>query len=222
MRHRARRPLLDRLRRAPRELVVASALLLVGGVAGVSLAVQDPAATSARSVVDDDPGTSDVGAPVSPQTQEPPASLTDSPSDRSTPRPSRSGRPQASPSLTETPGLPSQTPEAPTDPPSPEVTTPTEGSSSEPADTGAPNTTASTVATSAETWTVSVDSDESASYECSLDGGAYEPCGGTVTYRDLKKGQHTLAARATDGAGNTDPSPAQITAEIPGPGKGKG
>ena len=45
------------------------------------------------------------------------------------------------------------------------------------------------------------------SFECRLDAGAFDPC---TTPEDIKvkKGKHTFEVRATDAAGNTDPSPA--------------
>jgi arylsulfatase A-like enzyme len=47
--------------------------------------------------------------------------------------------------------------------------------------------------------------------ECKLDGGAYAPCGYSKTYEDLSKGAHTVRARSTDQAGNTDPTPAAFS-----------
>lgn len=84
----------------------------------------------------------------------------------------------------------------------------------------APQTTATTRSTNASRWVIGVGSDTEATYECSLDGGAYQPCGTTVTYDDLEKGTHEFAARATDGGGSTDPSPATLSAEIGPPGQG--
>ncbi len=61
--------------------------------------------------------------------------------------------------------------------------------------------------------------------ECSLDGGAYAPCGThadadslpagspvtyTKTWDGLPNGDHTMLVRATDRAGNVDPTPAQF------------
>lgn len=50
---------------------------------------------------------------------------------------------------------------------------------------------------------------EPASFSCSLDGSAYVSCDSHSTYDDLDPGWHTLAVRATDRAGNVDPSPAE-------------
>lgn len=54
-------------------------------------------------------------------------------------------------------------------------------------------------------------------YECSLDGSAYEPCDNvdeyfaTQTYTDLSHGEHTFRARAVDGGGLVDQTPASRT-----------
>ncbi|WNG51453.1 DUF4215 domain-containing protein [Archangium minus] len=45
-------------------------------------------------------------------------------------------------------------------------------------------------------------------YECELDGQGWAPCASTYT---VTPGQHTLRVRATDKAGNVDPSPAEYT-----------
>lgn len=46
------------------------------------------------------------------------------------------------------------------------------------------------------------------SFQCRLDGGSFAPCSSPKTYDKLKKGPHTLEIRATDAAGNADPTPA--------------
>lgn len=47
-------------------------------------------------------------------------------------------------------------------------------------------------------------SDEAgSSFQCSLDGGGYEPCVSPQTYQALKDGMHTFKVESTDPAGNT-------------------
>lgn len=104
-------------------------------------------------------------------------------------------------------------------PPSSDAPAPTPTPTTEPA-AETPQTTATTRSTSASRWVIGVGSDTDATYECSLDGGAYQACGPTVTYDDLDRGTHSFAARATDEEGSTDPSPATLTAEIGPPGQG--
>jgi arylsulfatase A-like enzyme len=47
--------------------------------------------------------------------------------------------------------------------------------------------------------------------ECSLDSGPYTPCTSPKTFERLSKGAHTVRARSTDLAGNTDPTPAAFS-----------
>lgn len=51
-------------------------------------------------------------------------------------------------------------------------------------------------------------SEEGASFECSLDRGAFVACPGDGTFKGLEEGGHSLEVRAFDVAGNRDPSPA--------------
>lgn len=48
-------------------------------------------------------------------------------------------------------------------------------------------------------------------FECKLDGGAYEACNSPKTYSDLPDGPHTFSVRARDTAGNVDPTPGSHT-----------
>jgi hypothetical protein len=52
---------------------------------------------------------------------------------------------------------------------------------------------------------------EPATFACSIDGAAYSACTSPQAYGPLAAGTHTFAVRATDTAGNTDPSPATRT-----------
>ncbi|MCP3145283.1 Ig-like domain-containing protein, partial [Pyxidicoccus xibeiensis] len=47
-----------------------------------------------------------------------------------------------------------------------------------------------------------------ATYECSVDGAAFVACTDPVTFNGFAEGNHTLAVRAVDTAGNVDPTPA--------------
>jgi Big-like domain-containing protein len=79
-------------------------------------------------------------------------------------------------------------------------------------DTTAPNTdilagpSGSTASTTA-IFSFSAD-DPAATFQCSLDGAAFNSCTSPKTYTGLGEGAHAFAVRATDQAGNTDPTPA--------------
>jgi hypothetical protein len=78
-------------------------------------------------------------------------------------------------------------------------------------DTVAPETTitggpSGTVSTAAASFTFTAD--ETASYECSLDGDAWAPCTSPRNYSALANGTHSFSVRARDGVGNTDATPA--------------
>ncbi len=51
-------------------------------------------------------------------------------------------------------------------------------------------------------------SDAGATFRCSLDGAAFTACASPVQLAQLGTGSHSFAVRATDAAGNTDPTPA--------------
>ena len=53
--------------------------------------------------------------------------------------------------------------------------------------------------------------DGTATFECSLDGGAYVTCSSEKNYTGLSDGSHTFAVRAKDPAGNVDATPASYT-----------
>ncbi|MQA76160.1 MAG: hypothetical protein GEU88_17810 [Solirubrobacterales bacterium] len=51
-------------------------------------------------------------------------------------------------------------------------------------------------------------SEPGSSFECELDGAGFAPCSSPHAVGPLADGRHTLRARATDAAGNIDPTPA--------------
>ena len=54
-------------------------------------------------------------------------------------------------------------------------------------------------------------SEEGSTFACSLDGAAFSSCTSPKGYAGLADGGHTFAVRATDAAGNVDPSAASFT-----------
>lgn len=52
---------------------------------------------------------------------------------------------------------------------------------------------------------------------CSLDGAAPAPCTSPADYSGLALGEHTFSVKATDGVGNTDPTPALRTWSVKAP-----
>jgi hypothetical protein len=48
------------------------------------------------------------------------------------------------------------------------------------------------------------------SFACSLDGAGFTSCSSPTVYTGLARGSHTFRVRATDPAGNTDPTPATL------------
>jgi hypothetical protein len=77
------------------------------------------------------------------------------------------------------------------------------------ADATPPDTHVSTASPTPDSVVATLTASESATFACSLDGAAYQPCGSPQRYADLAAGWHTLAVRATDAAGNADPTPAE-------------
>ena len=157
------------------------------------------------------------------------SSASSTPSTTDAPSPSATGRPLVTtPSQVPTVGsspnaprltkLPTRTPS-----PTPKSTAPTSSSTgstpwseTSASDTTAPDTTMATLSTDEADWTVTVDADEPAAFECSLDGARFEPCASSATFSGLGSGWHTLEARATDAAGNTDASPAEVSVKLAG------
>jgi hypothetical protein len=56
-----------------------------------------------------------------------------------------------------------------------------------------------------------ISSEGGSSFQCRLDGGAWQACTNPRTYSGIGLGNHTFAVRAIDPAGNTDPTPADQT-----------
>ena len=76
-------------------------------------------------------------------------------------------------------------------------------------DTVAPNTTITSASVGGKSATFSFSSSESGStFECRLDGGAWQPCSSPASYSGLKHGNHVFRVRAIDAAGNRDATPA--------------
>ena len=63
-------------------------------------------------------------------------------------------------------------------------------------------------------------SEAGSTLECRLDGGAWDACETSKTYSGLANGAHTFEVRATDAAGNVDPTPAVRTWTVAVPGRG--
>lgn len=110
-------------------------------------------------------------------------------------------QPSASPSTS--PSKPSATPS--TTPSKPSATP-----STTPEDRTPPDTSLSEEFPAADAARFSFSANESASFTCSLDGAAYTSCDSPTSYSELQAGWHTFAVRATDAAGNVDPSPAKV------------
>jgi hypothetical protein len=90
-------------------------------------------------------------------------------------------------------------------------TDPTPATRSFTVDTTAPQTTIDSgpsglTADSTPTFTFSAS--EAATFQCRIDAGAYAACTSPHTTATLADGAHTIAVRAIDAAGNTDPTPA--------------
>ncbi|MCX2726787.1 metallophosphoesterase [Thermomicrobium sp. 4228-Ro] len=82
-----------------------------------------------------------------------------------------------------------------------------------PADTTPPETTL-TSTPPASTAVFAFSANELATFRCSLDGTAAQPCTSPVSYTGLTAGIHTFSVTAVDLAGNVDPTPATFSWEI--------
>jgi hypothetical protein len=56
--------------------------------------------------------------------------------------------------------------------------------------------------------------DGGTSFACRLDGGVFDPCTSPLSFFSLTNGPHTFEVRASDAAGNVDPTPASYTWNI--------
>ena len=226
MRHRSPHLLLDLLRfgrpttpRAKLALAATAVAALGGTSTAVALAAHDTTAP-------DQPSASGTARPTSSSSL---GSRVPSPS-RSAGR--HAATPQTMPSSTATPtpspGQPSATPGLPgqlgrvpaasatASAPAPGSTTPTPG------DRTAPQTSAVTLTHAGGTWTLTLTASEVGTFRCSLDGAAYRSCTASPAFTGLASGRHTLAVQAVDLAGNSDPSPAEVTTQVTGGGDGQG
>jgi DNA-binding beta-propeller fold protein YncE len=66
-----------------------------------------------------------------------------------------------------------------------------------------------------------ISTEPGSTFECGLDGKAFEPCASPDQVK-VKKGKHTFQVRATDAAGNIDPTPASDAWKVRKKGKQKG
>ena len=66
---------------------------------------------------------------------------------------------------------------------------------------------ASSIPVNSASATFGFASPDGASFECSLDGGAWRACTSPATYGGLANGTHSFAVRAVDAAGNVDGTP---------------
>jgi hypothetical protein len=76
-------------------------------------------------------------------------------------------------------------------------------------DTSVPDTFITSAQTSSPIAQFTFNSNErDVTYECSLDGAAFEPCNRGSAFALVTRGAHTFQVRARDAAGNVDPTPA--------------
>ncbi|QCW52279.2 PKD domain-containing protein [Nocardioides dongxiaopingii] len=84
-------------------------------------------------------------------------------------------------------------------------------------DTTAPQTTVTAGPTGtvrSTTATFRLASDESGTFECRLNGGAWRPCASPATFTNLRQGAQRLEVRAVDAAGNEDATPVVRTWKV--------
>jgi parallel beta-helix repeat protein len=92
---------------------------------------------------------------------------------------------------------------------------PTPASSTWTVDTAPPDTTITSQPTNPSTSTSAAysftSSETGSSFQCKLDAGAFAACTSPTTLTGLLDGPHTFSVKATDAAGNADPTPATFT-----------
>lgn len=220
MRHRARRPF------ATRALVVLG--LTLGAGAGVFTTVSSmggeasPSAGSYSAPGSSAPtGAGSDGGGSLPETGGTTAGGGTGAEPSATPKTAPTAAPSRRPSATGSlsPGMPS----APTGLPSVGGTSASTSQTSSPvSDRVAPETSLSSDHPTGRSAVFGFDANEPATFQCSLDGGAFESCVSPRRYTGLQPGWHTFSVRATDLAGNQDPSPAHLrwkaTGQPAGPG----
>ncbi len=152
-----------------------------------------------------------------------PVVTTPPPSEESTQPPEGTSPSTPSEEVTTTPEE-EVTPPKGTKPPE-EANPPEEAEPTPPADTTPPQTTidsgpAGTTTSTSATFGFS-SSESGSSFECKLDSGPWSACTSPKGYSSQATGAHAFSVRATDPAGNTDPTPAgrswTIEAESAGP-----
>jgi len=225
MRHRASRPFIDLWRRLPRAtahaLAAAAELSPVRAVAAlmVGLSLATGAYVAVASVGGASPN-GDASAAlagqdgqIGPGDGEPETLTSDAPTSAGL-QSQATGAPD--PTTTVGSGLPSTldprtgAPSTGTATPSASSPSPSVIASTTPEDHTPPHTKLSKDFPDSDAAAFSFTANEPASFTCSLDGATYTPCDSPVSYSDLEPGWHTFAVRATDVAGNVDPSPVEV------------
>ena len=225
MRHRASRPLIDLWRGLPRATArplglvaeLSRVRLLAALMVGLSLAtcacvvvasVDAPTGDAEASALGDRDSQIELGD------TEPQGLTTETPTSSAAPSP----EPQAPDPTIGVASRPGSTVNQRTGAADTETATPSAGPSTQPSviastpseDETPPSTSLSEEYPDSDSAVFSFTADEPASFSCSLDGATYTPCESPTSYSDLNPGWHTFAVRATDAAGNVDPSPASV------------
>jgi len=98
---------------------------------------------------------------------------------------------------------------SPASPPQLVVTSQSSGPDTTPPETTIDSGPSGTTSSTSAQFTFSAS--EPATFQCRLDGAAFAACASPRSYSDLATGGHAFEVRATDTAGNVDPSPASRT-----------